>query len=103
MVRKLELVGIILVAAGLAALAYADPLVRILIFGTGGFNPTGTGARPQFFNSTGTTGGTLSRATFTGIGTTELVASLSAFGASVVGLVLIITSMLTRERAGGKA
>jgi len=102
LVRRLELVGIILLAAGLVTLALEDPVIRILVYGTS-FGAGSAATRAQFFNSTGTGGSLVARGTFGGAGATELVATLAAFCASVVGLVLIVTSILTRGGAGSQA
>lgn len=107
MVRRLELVGIVLIAAGLLVLAFSDPLIRVLIFGPAGFTRVAGSGGSQFFISS--SGGasaagsasTVPRTTVTG-GGTDAIASLLGFAASVVGLILTVTSILTSGKSQAK-
>ncbi len=98
--RKLVIVGLVLTGVGLALMGYLDPVVRVLFFG-----PTVVGAGAAFRSATGITGFAASTTrNFTSVagrtavgGTTSVlvVATIIAFAAALVGLLLTAAGVLT--------
>lgn len=94
--NRLALVGMVLLAAGLVALAFYDPVIRTLAFGAstsstaGAFNRTAfAGGAP--FNSTALGGKAAS-------GSTSSIVTLVAYGVAVVGFVLTVTGLFVISR-----
>lgn len=109
MQNKLLLIGIVLTAVGLGTMAYFDPVVRILFFGTASLSSSGAAFRSAAaagsFNFTRTSG-SFSASSFAGRGalggtsSITFVATLTAFSAAVVGLILTIASLAVSGRIG---
>jgi len=97
--RKLEIAGIVLLAAGLVTLAFEDPIIRILIYGAS--IGAGAGARTAFTSGGSSSGSFTTFRTSAAGGAGDLLATFSAFGASVIGLILVVTAALTRGRTTG--
>lgn len=103
MQNKLMLIGIVLIAAGLGMLAYFDPIVRVLVFGSSFTSGGASGGTRTFsggnFTSGSFTSGSFAgaRSSFAGGGANELIETFSAFGASVIGLILVVAATLARR------
>jgi hypothetical protein len=107
MPRRLVVAGIVIMAAGLAMMAYLDPIIRIIFFGQGGLGLVGGGGTN--FTRTGfavTIPGANFSNTFSGFGrgasgsTTSLVsvATIIVFVATVIGLLLTIAGSFAAGR-----
>lgn len=97
MQNKLMLIGIVLIAVGLGMLAYFDPIVRVLVFGSS-FSSSGATGAARFTSGNFTSGSfAAARSASAGGGANELTETFSAFAASVIGLILVIAATLTRS------
>lgn len=106
MQNKLMLIGIVLIAVGLGMLAYFDPIVRVLVFGSS-FSSSGASGGARSFSGGNFTSGSFSSSSFAaargataGGSANELMETFSAFGASVIGLILVVAAALTRGVSG---